>query len=53
LQAEGKGRGRVSIVARTGTGQDVEIALPGSFNVSPRLIQSMEVLPGVASVEAV
>ncbi len=53
LHREGKGKGRVSIVAKTGTGQDVEIALPGSFNVSPRLIQSMEVLPGVANVEAV
>jgi DNA polymerase III subunit alpha len=53
LTREGKGRGRVSVVARTGTGQDVEITLPGGFNVSPRLMQAMKVIPGVAEVEAV
>jgi len=53
LQREGQGRGRVVIVARTGAGQDVELALPGGFNVSPRLMQAMKVLPGVADVAAV
>jgi DNA polymerase-3 subunit alpha len=53
LTREGKGKGRVSVVARTGTGQDVEITLPGGFNVSPRLMQAMKVIPGVAEVEAV
>jgi DNA polymerase-3 subunit alpha len=29
----------------------VEIALPGGFNISPRLMQAMKVLPGVAEVQ--
>jgi DNA polymerase-3 subunit alpha len=53
LEREGRGRGRVVVVARTGEGQEVELALPGKFNVSPRLMQAMKVLPGVAEVEAV
>jgi DNA polymerase-3 subunit alpha len=35
----------------TGKGEEVEIALPGGFNVSPRLLQAMKVLPGVAEVQ--
>ena len=31
--------------------QDVEITLPGGFNVSPRLAQAMKLLPGVERVE--
>jgi DNA polymerase III subunit alpha len=53
LGREGRGKGRVVVVARTGQGQEVEVALPGGFNVSPRLMQAMKVLPGVAEVEAV
>ena len=51
LTREGRGRGRVVLVPRVGTAQDVEIALPGGFNVSPRLAQAMKLLPGVARVE--
>ena len=53
LSREGRGRGRVTILAQTGQGQAVELALPGGFNVSPRLMQAMKVVPGVAEVEAV
>jgi len=53
LEREGRGKGRVLLVARTGPGQEVELALPGGFNVSPRLMQAVKVLPGVADVEAV
>ena len=51
LEREGKGRGRVVLVPVTGPGQEVEIALPGGFNVSPRLMQAMKVVPGVAEIE--
>jgi DNA polymerase-3 subunit alpha len=51
LQREGRGKGRVVVVPRTGPGQEVEIALPGGFNVSPRLLQAMKVIPGVGAVE--
>ncbi|GGG26709.1 DNA-directed DNA polymerase [Caldovatus sediminis] len=51
LHREGRGRGRVVLVPRTGPGQEVEIALPGGFQVSPRLMQAMKVLPGVSQVE--
>ncbi|TCZ57152.1 DNA polymerase III subunit alpha [Roseicella aquatilis] len=53
LEREGRGRGRVVVVARTGQGQEVEVALPGGFNVSPRLMQSIRVVPGVTEVQAV
>jgi DNA polymerase-3 subunit alpha len=53
LTREGKGKGRVVLVARTGQGQEVELALPGSFAVSPKLMQAMKVVPGVADVEPV
>ncbi|MGG5821033.1 DNA polymerase III subunit alpha [Falsiroseomonas sp. HW251] len=51
LDREGKGRGRVVLVSVTGPGQEVEIALPGGFNVSPRLMQAMKVVAGVAEVQ--
>ena len=51
LGREGKGRGRVVLVPVTGPGQEVEIALPGYFNVSPRLMQAMKVVPGIAEVQ--
>jgi DNA polymerase-3 subunit alpha len=51
LTREGRGKGRVVLVPVTGVGQEVEITLPGSFNVSPRLMQAMKVLPGVAEVQ--
>jgi DNA polymerase-3 subunit alpha len=53
LDREGRGKGRIAITARTGTGQEVEIALPGGFNVSPRLLEQLRVVPGVAEVHAV
>jgi len=51
LTREGRGRGRVILVPRLGAEQEVEIALPGGFNVGPRLMQAMRVVPGVAQVE--
>ena len=51
LTREGRGKGRVVLVARTGQGQEVEMALPGTFAVSPKLVQAIKVVPGVAEVE--
>jgi DNA polymerase-3 subunit alpha len=51
LEREGRGRGRVVLVPRLDERQEVEIALPGGFNVTPRLAQAMKVLAGVERVE--
>jgi DNA polymerase-3 subunit alpha len=51
LGREGRGKGRVFLVPRLGTTQSVEIALPGGFNVTPRLAQALKVIPGVEQVE--
>jgi DNA polymerase III subunit alpha len=53
LAREGSGKGRVILIPRLGTTQSVEIALPGGFNVTPRLAQAMKVIPGVEQVEEV
>ena len=53
LGRESGGRGRVTLVPRIGTEQDVEIALPGGYNVTPRLAQALKSLPGVEQVEEV
>ncbi|MCO6416690.1 DNA polymerase III subunit alpha [Siccirubricoccus sp. KC 17139] len=53
LTREGRGKGRVTVIARTGEGQEVELALPGGFNVSPKLVQAMKVVPGIADAETV
>jgi DNA polymerase-3 subunit alpha len=51
LDREKGGRGRVVLVPMTGPGEEVEIALPGTWNVSPKLMQAMKMLPGVAEVQ--
>ena len=53
LGREGGGRGRVTLVPSIGSDQDVEIALPGGYNVNPRLAQALKSLPGVDQVEEV
>ena len=53
LARESGGRGRVTLVPRIGVGQDVEIALSGGYNVSPRLAQALKSLPGVELVEEI
>jgi DNA polymerase III subunit alpha len=53
LEREGKGRGRVVLVPRLDATQDVEITLPGGFNVTPRLAQALKILAGVERVEDV
>jgi DNA polymerase III subunit alpha len=53
LGRESGGRGRVTLVPRIGGDQDVEIALTGGYNVTPRLAQALKSLPGVDQVEEV
>jgi len=53
LDREGKGRGRVILVPKTGVERNVDVVLPGHFNVSPRLAQAMKMVPGVELVEDV
>jgi DNA polymerase-3 subunit alpha len=53
LEREGKGRGRVTLVPKTGLQRDLDVVLPGGFNVSPRLAQAMKMVPGVEMVEDV
>ncbi len=53
LDREGSGRGRVILMPQIADTQEVEIALPGGFNVSPRLAQALKSMPGVERVEDV
>ena len=48
-----RGRGRVTLVPRLDMAQEVEITLPGVFQVTPRLAQAIKALPGVERVEEV
>ncbi len=53
LRREGKGRGRVYLMPKLDGARDVEIALPGGFNVTPRLAQALKMVQGVDRVEEV
>ncbi len=53
LAREDRGKGRVTLVPRTGTEQAVEITLPGGFQVTPRLAQALKIVPGVERVEEI
>lgn len=53
LGRQSGGRGRVTLVPRLDGAQEVEIALPGGYNVTPRLAQALKSLPGVEQVEEI
>ena len=53
LEHEGRGRGRVTLVPKTGLERDLDVILPGGFNVTARLAQAMKLVPGVELVEDV
>jgi DNA polymerase-3 subunit alpha len=53
LERDGRGKGRVSLVPYLGPGREIEVTLPGGWNVSPRLTQALKVLPGVAAIEEI
>jgi DNA polymerase-3 subunit alpha len=52
-EANGRGKGRVTLVPRIDDAQEVEVTLPGSFQVTPRLVQAIKAVVGVERVEEV
>ncbi len=52
LEREGRGRGTISLMPML-EGQEVEIALPGRFAVTPRLRQALKMISGVERVDEV
>jgi DNA polymerase-3 subunit alpha len=52
IERQSKGRGRLSVVVDAGD-QEVEIALPGSFALSPATRAAIKAVAGVAQVEEV
>ncbi|WP_376090690.1 DNA polymerase III subunit alpha [Roseomonas sp. CCTCC AB2023176] len=50
LEREGRGKGEIILIPRLAPGQEVEVSLPGRWNVSPRLAQALKVVPGVENV---
>ncbi len=52
MRGEAGGRGRVSVVVPL-VAQEVEIALPGGFRISPRVIASAQALPGILAAQEI
>jgi len=52
MRGEAGGRGRVSVVVPVDT-HEVEIALPGGFKISPKVIGSAQALPGILAVQEI
>jgi DNA polymerase III subunit alpha len=53
MAGEGGGRGRVSVVVPLKSQREVEIALPGGFKVTPRLVASLAAIPGVLEAQEI
>ncbi len=51
FEREGRGKGCIILVPKTGAPKRLEMRLPGGFNVSPRLAQAAKLVPGVELVE--
>ena len=52
MRVEAGGRGRVSVVIPM-EAREVEIALPGGFKISPKVIGSAQALPGILAVQEI
>jgi len=50
LEREGRGKGRVLVSPRVPSNARLDIALPGGFNVSPRLAQAVKMIQGITEV---
>ncbi len=48
-----KGEGDVYVVVLTGTGEEVEVRLPGRFDISPAIVGSLKAVSGVLAVQPV
>jgi DNA polymerase-3 subunit alpha len=55
LDKAGRGRGRVVLLPKLdiAAADEIEVAIPGGWQVTPRLAQALKVIPGVAAVEEV
>ena len=51
LAEAGRGRGRVILAPRLPAGQEIEVALPGGFAITPAMVPTIAALPGVLRVE--
>ena len=52
LEREGRGRGRITLMPMLDS-QEVEIALPGGFAVTPKLRQALKMIQGVERVDEI
>ena len=50
--AQDKPDGEISMVLLLGAGTEVEVKLPGRFNVSPQIAGAIKAIPGVVEVQA-
>jgi DNA polymerase-3 subunit alpha len=53
IEKEKKGRGRIGILVDLGEEREVEIALPGTFNITAATRMAMQSLPGVTAVQEI
>jgi DNA polymerase-3 subunit alpha len=52
MRGETGGRGRVSVVVPIAA-REVEIALPGGFKISPKVIGAAQALPGILAAQEI
>jgi DNA polymerase-3 subunit alpha len=52
MRGEAGGRGRVSVVVPIAA-REIEIALPGGFKISPKVIGSAQALPGILAAQEI
>jgi DNA polymerase III subunit alpha len=52
-QREGEGNGEINVVVMLGAGAEVEVKLPGRYQVTPQIAGAIKAVPGVVEVQAV
>jgi len=53
LEREGKGRGKVTIMARIDATTEAEIQLKEGYRITPGLLQAVKAIPGIAEVQEI